>query len=501
MSIESSTSKRHSLIRIDSKDSDEVDVALKFLKKTGKVTINVETDSNLPPALLRKIDLHILPFLVFVYFIQFLDAAALNYSAVMGIKDNLKGNEFANLGTIYNAAFIIGEPFIGYVIQKFPISKVFGIIIIAWGIVVACHAATKTYPSLIVVRSLLGVLESSVAVALICIVGGYYTRREQVQRIGYYCNSAGLGYIVGGLLSFAFQHAHSTVLASWQILFLVLGIITLLFGVFVILYLPDNVTSAWFLNEDEKLLVLEHIRENQTGVENKKFKISQIKELFLHDKLTWLMLLLTICSQIVTGAVGTFSATITATFGFDNYVTALLQIPIGVIVVLCITISTQLIASFGNITMIHVSMYIPAIIGAILLLTLDLSNRIGNLFGLYLLYSGSCTITLIYIWNGVNTAGYTKRVFRNTTTMMIFGVANIIGPQIFREKDFPYYTPAKITILVTQCMAAPICLAVGWLSKIENAKRELEVESCTDLDRYEFLDLTDLENRKFRYFY
>ncbi|OXT09833.1 hypothetical protein B9K03_12025, partial [Rothia sp. Olga] len=72
-------------------------------------------------------------------------------------------------------------------------------------------------------------------------------------------------------------------------------------------YLPDNVTNAWFLTKEEKLEVVEHIRANQTGLETKKFKKHQIKELFLKDKLTWPMLLVTACSQISTGAIGTFS--------------------------------------------------------------------------------------------------------------------------------------------------------------------------------------------------
>ena len=70
-----------------------------------------------------------------------------------------------------------------------------------------------------------------------------------------------------------------------------------------------------FSNDGEKVEVIEHIRDNQTGIENKKIKKDHIKELFLHDKLTWPMILLTACSQISTGAIGTFSVTITGTLG------------------------------------------------------------------------------------------------------------------------------------------------------------------------------------------
>lgn len=488
------------------------DVALQFLHKRHNVIDNSNlssnlTDSNgqtrLPAHVLRKLDWYILTFMCAIYFLQFIDKTLLNFSAMMGIKKNLKGNEFANLGTIFNAAYIFGEPFVSYCLQRFPLSRALSVFVVLWGCVLACHSACHTYASLMVVRTLLGILESASAVSLISISGMYYTKSEQAQRIGYWAIQSGTGTIVGALLSFAFQHVHTTRFQSWQILFLVFGVITMVFGIFIWIYLPNNITNAWFLSDEEKALVIEHVRSNQTGVENKKFKKHQIKELFL-DKYTWLMLLLVITSQIVTGAVGTFSTTITATFGFSNEVTILLQIPIGALIIIYIVASTQLVARFGNITLVHVSLYIPSIVGAIMLISMDLTHKIGNLFGLYLLYCGSCSITLIYAWNSANTAGYTKKLFRNALTMIGFAIASIIGPQLFRAYSYPRYIPAKITILVTQAVAIPLTLLVGWLTKRDNHKRDQlpsTVDEVYDKENFEFLDLTDIENKRFRYLY
>lgn len=490
------------------------DVALKFINDhnntkvsdSGSVKLDVNEQKSLPKYLIRKLDLYILSFMVVLYFLQFLDKTLLNYSAVMGIKKNLVGNQFSNLATVFNAAYIFGEPFVSYVLQKFPLSKALSFFIVCWGITVACHAACHTYASLMVVRTLLGIFESSSAVSLISIGTMYYTKSEQAERIGYWAIQSGTGTIVGGLLSFAFQFITSTRFQSWQILFLVFGVITIIFGIIVWFYLPDNVTNAWFLTEEEKSLVIEHIRSNQTGIENKTFKKAQIKELFLHDKLTWLMLLLTLTSQLVTGAVGSFSTTITATFGFSNKVSALLQLPTGTVIIICIFLSTQLVSRFGHLTLVHVSMYIPSVVGAILLISLPLSNKVGNLIGLYLIYSGSTAITLIYTWNSVNTAGHTKKVFRNASTLMVFALASIIGPQMFRTSSYPRYIPAKIAILVTQISAIPLSLLVGYLTRRENLKRDKLSKDNEKLEteyneNYEFLDLTDIENKNFRYLY
>lgn len=486
----------------DSTLNQDCDVALNFLNKHQDLKVG-QAEDKLPAHVLRKLDMYVLSFMCAIYFLQFIDKTLLNFSAMMGIRKNLKGNEFANLGTIFNAAYIFGEPFVSYCLQRFPLSRTLATFVILWGVVLACHSACHTYASLMVVRTLLGIFESCSAVSLISISGMYYTKPEQAQRIGYWAIQSGTGTIVGALLSFAFQHVHTTRFASWQILFLVFGLITVTFGIFVWFYLPDNITNAWFLTDEEKAMVIEHVRANQTGVENKKFKRHQIVEL-LKDKYTWLLLVLTITSQIVTGAVGTFSTTITATFGFNSKATILLQIPIGVIIIICILATTQLIARYGHLTYIHVSMYIPSVVGAIMLLSLERSNKIGNLFGLYLLYSGSCAITLIYAWNSANTAGYTKKLFRNALTMIAFAIASIIGPQLFRAYSYPRYTPAKITILVTQAAAIPMTLLVGWLTRRDNKLRDALPETTEELydqENYEFLDLTDVENKKFRYVY
>lgn len=491
-------------------DSVDQDVALQFLKRNNytesKSIENESIDSKdnffgskeLNKSTLRKVDLCILPFLCITYLLMFLDKALLNYAASMGIKKHLKGNDFSNLSTIFSAAYIFMEPFVTYLIQRYPISKIMGTFITIWGAVLCCHSACKSYASLMIVRTLLGIFESASAVGCIAISGMYYTKAEQSARIGFWATQAGTGYIVGGLISFGFLHYHGSTFTSWQIMFLVVGLVTVVFGLLTYFYLPDNVTNAWFLTTEQKLEVVEHIRSNQTGLETKKFKKSQVKELFLQDKLTWPMLFITAASQISTGAIGTFSVTITGTFGFDSYEQALLQLPIGVIVAIIIIITTQMISRWGQLTLITTSMYVPSIIGAIVLISLPLSHKVGNLLSLYLLYSGSCVITNIYIWNSCNTSGYTKRVFRNAITMIVYNVSCIVAPQMFRQNNYPKYIPAKIALLVTQCVCIPAQLYVGYLCKKENSKRDKEQEG-QELKKYQFLDTTDIENRSFRY--
>ena len=131
---------------------------------------------------------------------------------------------------------------------------------------------------------------------------------EQPLRIGFWYIGTGTGTIIGALTSFGFQHYTAKRFTSWQILFLLTGLITIVVGICVVLFFPNNPMSSR-LSHDEKIWAIERLRENQTGIENKHFKVAQALEC-LKDPQTWLLSLITISSNVPNGAVSSFQATI-----------------------------------------------------------------------------------------------------------------------------------------------------------------------------------------------
>lgn len=462
-----------------------------------------------PRLVYRRVDRRILPLLCGIYFLQFLDKSLLNYAAVMGIKLNLHGNQFSNLGTILYVAYLVCEPISAYCFQVLPPARFFAVCVIAWGVVVTLHAACTTYASLMVIRALLGCFEACVAPGCIIITGMWYSHRQQLTRMGIWSIQAGTSTIIGGLLSYAFQHVSpDAALKPWQIFFLMMGLITIVFGFVVFFYLPNNPSTATFLSDNEKAVILENVRLNQTGTENKQFKKHQLYELLIHDKHTWPMVLLTLITMIPTGSVITFSVTIIASFGFSNKNAALMQMPVGLSTIVLILAATYLCSYFNGKYRSHifVSLLVPAIVGYIVMLSS--SNRVANLLSVYLINLGTCVITMIYAWNSKNTAGYTKRLARNCLTMVAFAVGCLIGPQLFRASEAPHYRSAKITLLVLSAVLIPIVYYVGYILKTENRRRDMlegtkeEKEWTAQAgENYEFKDYTDVENVHFRYLY
>lgn len=164
---------------------------------------------------------------------------------------------------------------------------------VAWGIVTACTAATTNYQTLLVSRIFLGIFEAAVSPSLMLIGSQWYTISEQAPRFSLWYCGLGVAQIVGGIVSFAFQHVSPGALAGWRIMFIALGFVTTVIGGLAILILPDSPASAKFLSTAEKVALLKHVSKNRTGIQSKRFDSSQALEL-LFDTQMWLMTLITI---------------------------------------------------------------------------------------------------------------------------------------------------------------------------------------------------------------
>ncbi|MCJ1388520.1 hypothetical protein MMC18_001367 [Xylographa bjoerkii] len=483
----------------DTKESlTEADAALQYLNHEGIATMTVIDEKKL----VRKIDWMIVPLMWMIYNLQYLDKTLINYAAVMGIYTDahITTSQFSLLALIFYVTYLAFETPTGYLMQRLPTAKYLGTNVICWGLCVATTSACKNFGSLVTVRVLLGCFESAVAPALILLTSMWYKKNEQPPRIGFWYLGTGTGTIIGALASYGFQHYTSKTFTSWQILFLLMGLITIVVGILVVLFMPDNPMTSR-LTHEEKIWAIERLRVNQTGIENKHFKVKQAIEC-LKDPKTWLLSLLTISSNVPNGAVSSFQATIISGFGYNSEQTALLSIPSGAVSIVSIITATYFAGRYDQRAIFIVLLLIPGVLGGCLMAFLPADAKVGKLIGDYLTNCIGATLPLLYSWVAANYAGHSKKVTMNAVLLMSFCLGNIIGPETFQGKDAPNYIPAKITIVVTASVAIVLAIVLRFVLQAENRRRDREQAGEVVGERkadQEFLDLTDWENRSFRY--
>lgn len=73
------------------------------------------------------------------------------------------------------------------------------------------------------------------------------------------------------------------------------------------LTLPDSPVSARFLSDDERRMAVDRLRDDQTGIENKKLKLYQISEAFTDYKV-YIFFFLGLFANIPNGGISNFGA-------------------------------------------------------------------------------------------------------------------------------------------------------------------------------------------------
>ncbi|KAJ5909205.1 hypothetical protein N7495_001887 [Penicillium taxi] len=451
----------------------------------------------------RKIDRQLLPCMFCIYVLQFLDKVMLNYAAVMGLKKdlNLVGNDFSNIATWFFIAYLIAEVPNVYFLQKVPPARWLGVNVFLWGTAAAASAGATNYHTLLTARVFLGIFEATVGPSLMLISSQYYTRSEQAPRFTIWYMGLGIAQILGGIISFAFQHVGHAALDGWRIMFLVLGLITAFVGTLAFFFIPDTPMKASWLSDDEKIALLQHVSENQTGIWSSSLKIKQIWEA-LFDIQLWLLTITTILISISSGVITTYSATLISGFGFSGPISALLNTPSGIVSIFFTLLVGFGIRKFSQRWAWLILCTIPGIIGGGLMSFLPKSNTAGVLIGVYLVNSIVATLPILYQWTMANCAGHTKRAFASALVAGSFSVGNIIGPQTFQTHDAPAYRPAKIAVLATQLASAVLSAVLFCYYRWENRRRDQKYGSVMYIaDGVKWAGLSDRENSSFRYAY
>ncbi|MCJ1309606.1 hypothetical protein MMC25_003266 [Agyrium rufum] len=460
--------------------------------------------------LIRKIDLTIAPLLAAVYFLQFLDKTTLSYTAVMGIREDthLVGQDYSNLSMLFYIGFLVAEFPTQYLAQHISKLGVYlGTNIVIWGFILGCHAACHDFAGLAIARTLLGVFESCVAPILVLIIAMWYRKEEQGRRVSwfYVCNS--LTQIFGGFVAYGVSHANTT-FATWRIFYIAIGVLTMIIGVLVCVYLPDSPVKAKRFTDAEKVAVLMRVKDNQSGTQNAHIKKDQVIET-LKDPRVWLICLATMLSSIPNGGISNFSSILLTTFGYTSQQALILNTPSGAVGTVFVLLVGWLSDKLRDRSLVMLICILPTILGAGLMIGLDPNgipnNKPGLLAASFLTGTFGAGFMTLLAWNASNIGGHSKKVTANALTLVSFCVGNILGTQTFQNKEAPGYISGKISIIAT---LSALCLVVVvmrvWNDKL-NKKNEKTLAGMTEEERAEmseklaFADQTDRRNPFFKY--
>jgi MFS family permease len=113
-------------------------------------------------------------------------------------------------------------------------------------------AASTNFTGLAVCRWFLGVFEAGFFPGVIYYMSLWYTRREYGRRVGFFWSFASLAGVFGGLIAYGISQIPTNTLKTWQLLFIIEGIPSVLLAAFSAWYLPNQPETAKFLTTQQR---------------------------------------------------------------------------------------------------------------------------------------------------------------------------------------------------------------------------------------------------------
>lgn len=451
----------------------------------------------------KKIDRYILPIMCMVFFCQYLDKQTLSYTAVFGLKTDLKltGNQYSWLTSGFYLAQVVSQFWNAFALSKFPIKYVTGISILIWGGVCMLLAAPKNFAGFMAVRALLGFAEGAVQPSFVIITSVYYRKKEHALRTACWISCNALAQIVGNFLVYGIAKNTSIQLAVWKVTFLICGAITIVVGVIFYLFVPFLPASAYFLTERERHIATTRILAESDRGERESFSFTQLKESFNFDFITITAFLYGFLITATSGPL-IFASLYLQNMGYDSYKVVEYGLPAGAIQLICIWLGVLAVRYFPKqrVIVIMVLILVP-LVGNIVLLALPESNHWGGIVGAWL---GSCITSFMSIFLSLlasNTRGNTRKAIVNNVFFVGYSVAAIVYPQWWDYSKDPRYRIGLSVDVAFWVLLEIIMVGFRWLCIRENKRRD-QLEQEGNVPEFSINDdITDKDDMTHRYAY
>ncbi|KAH9886132.1 major facilitator superfamily domain-containing protein [Xylariomycetidae sp. FL2044] len=285
--------------------------------------------------LVRKMDIRLMPTVILIYIMNYLDRNAIGSARLGGLEEDLglKGYEFQTCVAVLQIGYLLMQVPSNLFLNKIGKPSMYLTSCMAvWGVICACSGATHNFGGLVACRFFLGFVEAAYYPGVLATLSAWYVRKEMSLRTGiFYCGSmlsgAFSGLIAAGIVD---GMDGSRGLRAWRWLFIVEGAATVLIALGAYFVLPDFPANTPWLTEQERQLAVYRLEADAAG--ERDWESSDREPLvagfrmIMVDPKNWVL------AAVVYGAassisINSFFPTVVESFGRDKVTTLLLTSP------------------------------------------------------------------------------------------------------------------------------------------------------------------------------
>ncbi|KAF9015501.1 MFS general substrate transporter [Cyathus striatus] len=424
--------------------------------------------------LMRRIDLHVIPWLSVLYLLNFLDRGSIGNAKLYRLETDLgiTDRQYLIALTVFFFPYSLFEPASNVLLRRLRPSIWLSTMIFLWGVVMTLHGVIRDFGGLITVRVLLGLTEAGMYPGIVYYISSWYKRSEMGFKIALFFSSATVAGAFSGLLAAAIAKMDGIGgKAGWQWIFILEGLTTILASFASFWLIQDFPDNAKFLTKEEQVFVIRRLQvDSQFSAAGEQFRMKYVWQ-SLSDWKTWIAMGIYMGFDGPLYAFSLFTPSIINQLGFSATQANLLSVPVYV----WGCIMTCVIGYFGD--RIGKRAYINLAlfgVGLTAYVILIISRTPGlSYFAVYLAVSAIYpTIPNSVAWVAGNVEGTYKR---SVTLGMAIGFGNINGAvttNIYRANDRPFYQLGHGIVLAYIAIGFICSATFAILLRRENMRRE-----------------------------
>ncbi len=234
----------------------------------GNIKMKISKPQDIERSAIRKLTLHIVPLMILLYFLAFLDRNNMAYAA-KALEDNL-GLTASAFG------FASGIFFIGYFLFEIPSNAGtikfgpriwFARILISWGIFATLLGFVRTPLELYICRFMLGVCEAGFFPSVVYYFTVFFPEKYRTKILGMFIIVQPLSNAVGSPISgFILNIQHDWFgFAPWQLLFILEGLPPIVIGLLIPFLIKNSPKDIGYLNVEEKAWLMSNAGRSKSG--------------------------------------------------------------------------------------------------------------------------------------------------------------------------------------------------------------------------------------------
>ena len=208
-------------------------------------------------ATIPKLRIRLLPFLLALYVVAFIDRINLGFAALtMNRELTITSQQFGFAAGIFFWGYFLFEIPSNLILHKIGARVWIARILITWGAIATLTGFVQSANQLYIARFALGLAEAGYFPGIVLYLGYWFRQREKAQAIALILMGIPLASVLGAPISgFILDHVYWFGLGSWRWLLILEGFPALMCVFLTNLLLPNSPAEAAFLTSEEKVWI------------------------------------------------------------------------------------------------------------------------------------------------------------------------------------------------------------------------------------------------------